>query len=237
MRLFSGGVAHVASVIESDLQDRGTGLYKPHISALADICASFLATKNVNTSEWMSVLPRKTDEKSKERYISRVLSNKLIKPSTVMHGFIPEIMLMSASNGKTVVLMLDQSKISDGFECLMVSLRTAERAIPVSWIVVETKGAIGFDIQQQLLSQVLEMIPTGVEILLTADRFYGTSSLVDWCKNHRWQYRISLKGNLIFQHEGGDITPEEALIPFPILNYTYSLHCKYSQFLALLGFV
>ncbi len=32
MRLFKGGVAHVAAVIEKDLQDRDTGLHKPHIA-------------------------------------------------------------------------------------------------------------------------------------------------------------------------------------------------------------
>jgi hypothetical protein len=118
---------------------------------------------------------------------------------------------MSASNGKTVILMMDQSKISDGFECLMVSLRAAERAIPVAWRVIETKGTIGFDVQEQLLSSALEMIQDRVDILLAAGRFYGTSALVGWCKKHKWQYRIRLKGNLIFQHEGGDITPQEAI--------------------------
>ncbi len=211
MRLFKGGVAHVATVIEDDLQDRDTGLQKPHIGAIADICSSILATKSANTAEWISVLPRAIDEKSKERYINRVLSNKLINPISVMNGFIPEIAEMAGSNGKTVILMMDQSKISDGFECLMVSLRTAERAIPVAWKVVETKGAIGFDVQQQLLLEVAEMIPKGVDVLLAADRFYGTSALVDWCKKHNWQYRIRLKGNLIFQHEGGDITPQAAI--------------------------
>jgi len=221
MRLFKGGVGHVATVIEDDLWNRDTKLQKPHISALSDICASVLATKNVNTAEWISVLPRKIDEKSKERYINRVLSNKLIKPSSVMNGFILEIIEMSTSNGKTVILMMDQSKISDGFECLMVSLRTAERAIPVAWKVIETKGAIGFDVQEQLLSEVLEMLPEGTKILLAADRFYGTSALVDWCKKHKWQYRIRLKGNLIFQHEGGDIIPQEA-IEMKISGLTYA---------------
>ena len=88
MRLWTGGVAHVATVIEGDLRDRETGLHKPHISAIADICASVLATKTSNTAEWISVLPRKIDDKSKERYISRVLSNQLIKPNAVMRGFI-----------------------------------------------------------------------------------------------------------------------------------------------------
>ena len=211
MRLFKGGIAHVASVIEDDLSFRDTGLQKPHVSAIADIFSSVLATKTVNTAEWIAVLPRKSDDKSKERYISRVLSNKLIKPTSVMRGFIPEIIEIAASNGKTVILMLDQSKISNGFACLMVSLRVSERAIPVAWKVVETKGAIGFDVQEKLLAEVLEMIPVGVDILLAADRFYGTSALIGWCKKHKWQYRIRLKSNLIFQNGGGDITAAEAL--------------------------
>src|ERR1700749_328658 len=101
MRLLKGGVAHVATVIEDDLNYRETGLHKPHISALADICASVLTTRNVNTAEWISVLARVSDEKSKERYISRFLSNKLIEPIPVMHGFIPELIEMVSSSGKT----------------------------------------------------------------------------------------------------------------------------------------
>lgn len=210
MRLLKGGVSHISGRIEEDLQDRDTGLHKSHISGLSDICASILATRSANTSEWASVLPRKSDDKSKERYISRFLGNKLISPISVMGGFIPELIEMSGSNGQTVVLMMDQSKVSDGFECLMVSLRVGERAIPVSWRVVATSGAIGFDIQEELLNDTLAMVPEGIAILLAADRFYGTSSLINWCKKQGWQYRIRLKSNLILLHEGGEITTGKA---------------------------
>jgi hypothetical protein len=204
MRSLIGGIAHVASVIERDLADRETGLQKPHVSALADLCASALATRSVNSSEWIAVMPRKEcDEKSKERYISRFLSNKLIDPDKVMTGYIPEIMEMCGSSGRTILLMMDQSQISSGFESLMVSLRVNDRAIPVAWRVVETKGPIGFEVQKELLNAVKEMVPEGVSILLCADRFYGTSALVKWCKDHQWGYRIRLKSNLHFEHQGG----------------------------------
>ena len=211
MRLLSGGVAHVATVIEEDLSDRDTGLQKPHISGMADLCASVLATRSANTAEWSAVMPRKDcDEKSRERYISRFLSNKLINPIAVMGGFIPELIEMSGSNGKTVILMMDQSKISYGFECLMVSLRVGEWAIPVAWKVIKTSGPIGFDIQEKLLNDVVQMVPDGITILLAADRFYGTSSLINWCKEQGWQYRIRMKGNLILQHDGVEITTGKA---------------------------
>ena len=110
MRVLTGGVAHIATRIEEDLRDRETGLQKPHIPALADLAACVLSTRCANTAEWIAVLPRKVaDAKSKERFVSRVLANRLIDPCAVMKGFIPEIVEMMTAQDQTVVLMLDQS--------------------------------------------------------------------------------------------------------------------------------
>ena len=73
--------------------------------------------------------------------------------------------------------MMDQSKINDGFECLMVSVRVGERALPMGWKIVKTKGSIGFDIQKNLLRRIKAMIPSGMKIMLIADRFYGTCAV------------------------------------------------------------
>src|SRR4051812_38950437 len=127
------------------------------------------STLRADRTQWrarshaQAVLPRQTvDEKSKERYISRLLGNDLIVLLTVMGGFIPEIAEIAGSKGKTIVLPMDQSKISDGFECLMVSIRTGERALPVAWKVKETSGGIGFDVQEPLLNAVHAMLPEGL---------------------------------------------------------------------------
>jgi hypothetical protein len=211
MRLKRGGISHTAWVIEDDLSDRETGLRKQHLEGLADLAACALASRSSNTAEWQAVLPRRTgDEKSKERYISRFLSNRLIDTVAVMGGFIPEIAEMAGSNGKTIILPMDQSKIAGGFECLMISLRVGERAIPVAWTVKATEGPIGFVEQKSLLERVYALMPEGVSILLAGDRFYGTAALIRWCQEHGWEYRLRLKDNLILHHEGGDITTGEA---------------------------
>lgn len=210
MRLLTGGVAHISSIIEEDLIAREVELHKAHISGLADLSASALSSRSSNSAEWIAVMNRvNCDYKSKERYISRFLSNKLISPLAVMKAFVPEIITMSNVKGKTSILIMDQSKIYDGFECLMVSLRIGERSIPIAWKVVETKGAIGFEEQQKLLNEVAIMLPENVSILLTGDRFYGTSALIEWCKDHKWQYRIRLKSNLILEHDGGELVTGE----------------------------
>jgi hypothetical protein len=209
--MYKGGVAHLACVIEDDLAGRDTSLQKPHINALADLASCVLACGNANTSEWIAILPRKTkDDKSKERFVSRFLSNPLIDPISVMEGFIPEMVAMMSASHQTIILMLDQSKISNGFECLMVSLRIGERAIPVAWRVFATSGAIGFEDQKPLLDRVKDMMPEDIPILLSADRFYGTSAMISWCQQTGWQYRIRLKSNLILDHEDGEITTGQA---------------------------
>lgn len=211
MRYTKGGIAHTAAVIEDDLEGRETGLHKPHIKGLADLTASMLACRSVNTSDLLSVLPRHTkDADSRYRYINRWLKNPLIDPLSVMRGFVPEVLSMAASGGKTVVLAMDQSKISDGFECLMVSLRIGERAIPVAWKVKRTQGGIGFAEQKPLLDAAASMVPEGVCVLLAADRFYGTASMIRWCQEQGWKYRIRLKRDLILLHEGGEITTGDA---------------------------
>jgi len=93
----------------------------------------------------------------------------------------------------------------------MVSMRVGERAIPILWQVVATKGAIEFDVQEALLDTVSQMVPDDVRVLLAADRFYGTSALIKWCQIQGWNYRIRLKGNYIFQHGGGEITGNDAV--------------------------
>lgn len=206
-RMVRGGVARLSGTIERDLRVRKTGLQLPHIKGLSDIAASVLHCRCVNTSEIAAVLPRavKNDD-SRYRMINRWLQNPMIDPLCVMAGFVGELIEKACENGKTAVLMLDQSKVGDGFECLMVSLRLGERALPLVWRVEETHGNIGFAGQKPLLDGLKEMVPQGCDILLTGDRFYGTAALVGWCQRANWGYRLRLKGNLTLQHQGAEIT-------------------------------
>jgi CheY-like chemotaxis protein len=206
MRLETGGLRRVSRLIERDLEFRDCCLSKPQRAGLADIAASVLACGSVNTSELSQVLPRKVKSiESNFRYIHRWLSNEKIDPHQVMSGFSAEAMELLSAQGQTIVLMLDQSKMIDGFEVLMVSLRTKERAIPILWAVVATSGAIGFEVQSRLLHAVANMIPGGTKVILMADRFYGTAAMVELCQRFNFGYRIRLKCNLTLEHEGGEL--------------------------------
>lgn len=184
MRKSTGGIWHLAEIIADDLEGRDTDLSKPQRYGLADIAASVLTCRSVNTSELANILPRnvKSSEAS-YRYINRWLSNPKIKPIEVMKGFIPELLYALTSNDQVAILMLDQSQIGNGFECLMVSLRFGDRAMPVAWTVKKTQGEMGFDEQGPLLKKAYGLIPKGIKVMLAADRFYGTAALISLCQS------------------------------------------------------
>jgi hypothetical protein len=92
----------------------------------------------------------------------------------------------------------------------MVSLRIGERAIPVAWRVIETKGAIGFEIKKPLLEDVQKMVPEGISILLAGDIFYGTSSLVG----------VKSRDGSIFIMSGGEVSN-----PIKVVNLLDISYC------------
>ena len=101
----------------------------------------------------------------------------------------------AASTGRIEVI-LDQSKLSDRHQVLMLALRWGERALPLAWRVEQTAGPVGLARQVELLGLLAAWLPEGAKVLVLADRFYGTPGLVAACAAHGWDYRLRLKGSL-----------------------------------------
>ncbi len=104
------------------------------------------------------------------------------------------------------MLILDQSKVSDRHQVLMLALRHGERALPLAWRVETTEGAIGFDTQKALLDAVAPWMPAGAKVCLMGDRFYGTADLISLCQGRGWNYRLRLKGTLTVRDRSGRTT-------------------------------
>src|SRR4051794_41961160 len=78
------------------------------------------------------------------QWIARFLANDLVSCDAVMQPFASEILARLAEARDPVPLILDQSKVSDRHQVLMLSVRWGERALPVAWRGVGNEGAIGF---------------------------------------------------------------------------------------------
>ncbi len=205
---FSGLVCN----IEDDFKRRLAGYHKSRREGIVMLVALLLRVRSVNLMELAAALPRKIGSKDhRYQYIVRILANRHIDFLDVMKAYARELFSRLTKQGQTLVLMMDQSKINDLNEVLMISARFGKRAVPIAWAVRTTNGNIGFKTQKELLDKVRGWLPEDVDVMLAADRFYGTAMLVNWCQQSGWGYRIRLKGNLTLSHEGGEMTTGEAV--------------------------
>ena len=206
----AGGIGVVAEGIAAELGCRLPGQRKTQRNNLALLVATMLEARSANLMDLAAALPRDA-ERADMRYqwITRVLGNPLIDPDAVMAPFAREVLGHAAAAGR-VVLILDQSKLSDRHQVLMLALRHGERALPLAWRVEATEGPIGFGVQRELLQAAASWMPDGAAVCLMADRFYGTPNLISLCQAQGWGYRLRLKGTLVVRRGDGRIASAAA---------------------------
>jgi len=151
------------SRVEADFQDRLPGYHKSRREGLSVLASVVLNTRSVNLMENASALPRKIIAVDhRYQYISRLSGNSHIDTDEVLQAFVGEIFRRHSEAGETTVLALDQSKINEGHEVLMLSVRMRDRALPVAWRVRKTKGPIGWrdwqNFADRLDAKILTMI-------------------------------------------------------------------------------
>lgn len=193
----ASGIVVWADGIKAELMRRLPKQRKTQRDKLALLVATMLHVRSANLVELASGLPRQSDRWDMGyQWISRFLENNLVSCDAVMQPFAADVLTRAAMSGEAIPLILDQSKLSDRHQVLMLSVRWGERALPLAWRVEETDGAIGFATQKNLLDAVRPWLPAGTGVVLYADRFYGTPELIRLCRDHAWDYRLRLKGSL-----------------------------------------
>ena len=202
-----GGIRTVADGLVDEFKRLLPWQRKTQRGNLALLVATMLEVRSANLMDLAAALPREADRTDmRYQWIARVLGNALIDPDAVMAPFAAEVLARAAADRRGIVLILDQSKVSDRHQVLMLALRHGERALPLAWRVETTEGAIGFDTQKALLDAVAPWMPAGAEVCLMGDRFYGTADLISLCQGRGWNYRLRLKGTLTVTDRSGRTT-------------------------------
>ena len=211
-----GGLEQVLCRVEEDFEQRLPGYHKSRRGGLVMLTGLMMEVRSANLMELAAALPREIGSKDhRYQYIERLLGNTHINCDEIMEAYASEVFQHLAATKQTIVLMLDQSKINELNQVLMLSVRVRGRALPVAWRVRTTKGNIGFEAQKDLLEAMASWFPEGARIMLAADRFYGTASLIEWCQKAGWDYRIRLRNNLTLTHQGGELSTGEILLAVP----------------------
>jgi hypothetical protein len=207
-----GTVQKLAEEVGRSLKQALPGLRKTVTSKVALAVGAMIEGQTPNTVELANLLPLKTERQDmREQWLRRLLKNPLLRATAVMEPFAREELAKAARNGQTVLLSMDQTDLGDRMAVLMVSVRVGDRALPLVWRAEEGPANIGFEGQKQVLEQVVAWLPEGASVLLSADRFYPSSSLFTWLAAQGWSYRLRLKGNVLADTGQGDETTTGAL--------------------------
>jgi Transposase DDE domain len=205
-----GGIETVAGAVNADLLARLPRQNKKQREGLALLVATALHVRSVNLNELAAAAPRAAERLDmRYQWISRILSNDRIAIDEVMAPYAREVLARACAGGRTIVAMIDQSKVNDAHQMIMVSLRVGERALPLAWRMKKTQGAIGFGEQREALEAVAALLPEGVRPTLMGDRFYGSPALIDWCREMKWGWRLRCKQDLLVFDNGGETTLAE----------------------------
>ena len=181
------GFKRIVSAISKDLEERLPRQRATQRRKLSELVAGMLVCQTPNLMELSNVLDRPTESaEARYNYVERFLKNPLVDIQVVMSAFAEDLLKRLMVHQHTLVLMIDQSKVNDTLDVLMVSVRLRKRAVPLFWLVKETKGGIGFNEQKTLLETVLKWLPEGCRPMLAGDRFY----VVKW----DWVTPTSLDG-------------------------------------------
>ena len=200
------------------LENFGVELHLSTKRTLADLTATMISTLSVNMSLLSRNCARRTGDKdSSIRAFSRFLENPNVQISRVMQQLLTPIFHSANMFGIELTIIMDQTKINDGRECLMIALKYHQRAIPVIWIVKTTKGELGFSTQRELLGMFEDIIFEfpNLKIFFVADRFYGHPKLIEYLNQRGWLYAIRLKDYLKVYYEGEEFKTKDILSRFP----------------------
>src|SRR4051794_30683926 len=179
--------------------------HKAQRDGLALLTATMLDVRSANLMDLAASLPRAAERLDmRYQWISRLLGNRLIEVDAVMAPYAREVLARLAADGRTVVLMIDQTRATERHQGVMVAAGGGGRALPLAWRVKATEGAIGFPEQREALEAVARLLPVGGRPVLMGDRFYGTPDLIAWCRARDWGWRLRLKQDLLVFEAGGE---------------------------------
>src|SRR5215210_5376358 len=140
-----GGIEQLAETVATDMEQRLPGQRKTQRGKLALLVATMLQVRSANLMDVAACLPRPAERlDSRYQWIERFLANARVVSDAVMARYGREVLARLSAQGQTVVLLIDQTKVSERHQVVMVAVRLGGRALPLAWRVKETQGAIGF---------------------------------------------------------------------------------------------
>lgn len=179
--------------------------------AVVGLCLS----KKVTFAGWGEYTDSQaTQAASRTRRFARWFDNAQIK-AQALYAPLVRAALGDWAPTERLYLALDASVIKGSpFVLIRISLIYRGRAIPLAWRVLRHASAsVAFADYAPVLEQALACLPSGLPIVLLADRGFVHAELFQWLQRHQWHYRIRLTGDILIHLPNRQVVPVGRLCP------------------------
>ena len=174
----------------------------------------FVSSRTVHLSQWVLHRPGRANAASKQRQLARWMENAHIEPVSVYRPLVRT--LCQTFQGERIYLALDSSVLWDRFALIRVALVYRGRALPLSWMVVESQSAmVAFEVYHPLLKQAAQVLPSSCRVVILADRGFVDLQLFKAVRDLGWGFRIRLKSSVRVGHPQRPSAKVADLMPKP----------------------
>jgi hypothetical protein len=127
------------------------------------------------------------------RRLSRFLDNGAVRPQVWFRPVARRILARWV--GATVTLILDATRVSAGKQMVMLAVAYRKRALPLTWDWLPyVRGHAPAQVQLALVQRVRNLLPEGVQVILTGDSGFGSVALMQHVSDWGWQYVLRQTG-------------------------------------------
>lgn len=168
-----------------------------HCKTFAWMIIGLLGSGCISLSAWADYAHgRAKQASSRVRRYSRWLVNDKVKVTELYAPIIQEA--LSSWGKHRLYLALDTSQLPGGYCLIRVSVLYRGRAVPVVWQVLKhDSSSVAFEVYRPLLKEAAGLMPSGVKVVLLADRGFCDTRLMAYARELGWHYRIRIKGSLL----------------------------------------
>jgi hypothetical protein len=158
-----------------------------------------IGSRTVHLSQWALYRPGAVDAASKQRQLARWLENERIEPVKLYEPLIKS--LCQGFQNERVYLALNSSVLWERYALIQVALVYRGRALPLSWLVVESQSSsVAFETYQSILKAAAQVLPPTCQVVLLADRGFVDRQLFKAARDLGWSFRDRLKASVWIGH-------------------------------------
>ena len=203
----------IMTQMHATIHDLLPHLHGHQLKALSALCYGLAAAKHCHLSRCALAVPSQAaTPQSTQKRLSRLLANERV--DVLRCALSLSRALLSRWQGRRLVLLLDETPLSDALRVLKVSLCYQGRALPLVWCcyapaaLPASQPRLAFG----LLARLGRCLPPQTPVVLLADRGLCWPRLIDLCRRRQWDFVLRAQGQTrVCLHSGTTTSTAVAL--------------------------